>query len=214
MSIFGAMGSRWRICSEKPREALTKTVDLDDEHPYAVEGLLIFLYTASYPYNITAQKPTKTSEVAVALLQIADKRQAHGLRSLSIEQISFYLHYPFNGKLSTFIETANALRSMDIPIPVELRKEMSKFMAAAKLDQVGEPDILNLYGDEESIPRVMASSLTKRARESDDLLELGKTKLQKLIDDSTNSQKTTRELEQDIRTIGDVFGVRSYRRLF
>ncbi|KAL9616158.1 MAG: hypothetical protein Q9160_008938 [Pyrenula sp. 1 TL-2023] len=66
------------------KEAAIKTVEWHDEDPFAVEGLLIFLYTARYPRDfIRISEPQSVLgdfEIHLKLLQIADKRHADGLK--------------------------------------------------------------------------------------------------------------------------------------
>lgn len=90
-----------------------------DEDPFAVEGLLIFLYTARYPQNfIRISKPQSglgDFDIHLKLFQIADKRFAEGLRMQAADMIAKVLGQC--QKSANFRSMMEQLRASDISLP-------------------------------------------------------------------------------------------------
>lgn len=140
-------------------EAKTKVITWDGEKPFAVEGLLISLYTGRCPCTlIQCPKPESGFEVHLKLLQIADKLQVGALAGTAAEGLAAYLRRDAsNGNHQSFADMVEAVRSLEIPIPAPVRKA-SVDMLFEGSEATWQRRIDTLWG-EQSLERASVSVL-------------------------------------------------------
>lgn len=139
---------------------MTRKVLLDDEQNFAVEGLLIFLYSGRYPINeIKSTVPEDKRYIHLALLQIADKRHVPLLYALAVDQLLKLLQ-PAN--VAQFWETIRMIWSMDIPVPKEIQDKVASLVSEGKLEECGTDVLTDVFGEKGSLARTVAAGLAKR----------------------------------------------------
>lgn len=145
------------------KETNTKILEWHDEEPYAVEGLLISLYTAQYPLSlIRCPKPKSTFENHIKLFQIADKRQAPTLRTQAVNKLAFSIkRCTTQEDLSSKTEQ---LRATELPIP----KKIAESVARAIIDSSEKSSFIDALWPEGSLERGAIRHLFVHLREQQD----------------------------------------------
>lgn len=175
-------------------EASTNAVTLD-EIPFAVEGLLIYLYTLHYPnmdWIQIAARPTSVWEFHFEIFKIADKRQAPELHRMAKDELVDLVHNKWDEEF--VVKMIPVLWSIRGSIADHLRNEILQKAVEHHDSFVNRQDYGAMVVKNPEFAKDLVSEFSKIATEREEQLEELTEKvgvLESRVNDMTQSLKAS-----------------------
>ena len=164
---YAFLSSQCWFCWPTSQEAKTSVLDMAEDDPHAVEGLLIYVYTLEYPEWVVALNedgndaggkialkagkstvPTARWETHLSLFKLADKICLRKLKAMAKKRLQSIMHTEWT--LGSFHQLLEQLWHMQHVGVEELKAVAMKVVSANAADLMVKPQFRDLLSDDSS----------------------------------------------------------------